>query len=179
APSGGKRRGDPKRTRSALRRGMWPHRSASASYVPVIPAGTTGAPDRSAKSATPGRPRSSRPRTLKGPSGKMPTTDPSASAPSAFLSPPGSGRSRLSGVEGGGAHHVAGFIARSPSAGEPVASDGGVVLLDRRREIVSAVIHRDEIEILHRRGIERGRDRLEARARDRPRREPRAAVRVE
>src|SRR3989454_12771980 len=78
APSGRKRRGGPKRTRSALRRGMWPQRSARASYVPVIPAGVTGGPDRSARSATPGRPRSSRPRGLEGPSGEVPTTRPTA-----------------------------------------------------------------------------------------------------
>src|SRR5437879_2336737 len=120
----------------------------------------TGAPDRSARSATPGRPRSRRPRTLKGPSGKMPTTRPVASA-----------RGQGGGVERGGARPVAGFIARSTTAGEPVPGDGGVVLFDRRREVVAAIVHRDEVEVLHRRGVERGCERLQARTRDRPRRE--------
>jgi len=67
--------------------------------VGLLPAGTTGTPARSARSPTPGRPRSRRPRTLNGPSGKMPTTRPSSSARRAPRRAATSGRSRLRRIE--------------------------------------------------------------------------------
>src|SRR2546422_3640736 len=64
-------------------------------------------------------------------------------------------------------------IAWSPGAGEAVARDGGVVLLDGGRELVVLVVLLHEEEVLDRGRIEDSVDRAEAGIGDRPGREPR------
>src|SRR5262245_54585582 len=93
------RRGLPKRTLSGTRRGTKKRRAARAWKGPEIAAGTTGTPDRSATSATPGWPRTSRPWRLNGPSGKMPTTPPCSRMRRARRMAPGSGRASETGIE--------------------------------------------------------------------------------
>src|SRR5881409_3293376 len=73
---------------------------------------------------------------------------------------------------------VPGVIAWSPGAGEAVAGDGGVVLLDGRRELVVLVVLLHKVEVLHRRRVEDGVDRAEPRVGDRPGRQPRPLVGV-
>src|SRR2546426_274555 len=175
---------------------MEKRRRTSASYVPTIPAGTTGTPDRNARSATPGNPGSSRPRVLNGPSGKIPTTRPRASASSARRSAPTSGRARLIGMEprwrwnkgwNGVARQTRGMTRNEIGAGtatlrttpsRAVACDGGVVLLDGGRELVVLVVLLHEEEVLDRGRIEDSVDRAEAGIGDRPGREPRPLVGV-
>src|SRR5262249_56856938 len=63
---------------------------------------------------------------------------------------------------------VPGFIAWSPGPGEPVAGHGGVVLFDGRRELVVLVVLLHEVEVLHRRRVQDGGDRPQARSGDGP-----------
>src|SRR5262249_59626613 len=67
---------------------------------------------------------------------------------------------------------VPGVIAWSPGAGEAVACDGGVVLLDGGRELVVLGVLLHEKEVLDRCRIEGGVDRAEAGIGDRPGRGP-------